>query len=105
MSNVADGIKALRDALAIINEHGKNSSHLARIIVNNEAEIIAAVDLLENFWGSCIRKLTEDQVRKILVDDRQFKTIAAAYEVSAMTISNIKNRRSWKHITGGQNAK
>lgn len=43
-------------------------------------------------------KLTEDQVKLILIDGRPYAQIAADYGVAGTTITSIKNRESWTHI-------
>lgn len=43
-------------------------------------------------------KLTEDQVKKILLDPRPFSAIATDFNITASTISDIKKRKSWKHV-------
>lgn len=43
-------------------------------------------------------KLTEQQVLVILGDPRPYSAIAADYDVTTMTISDIKCRRSWVHL-------
>lgn len=43
-------------------------------------------------------KLTEEQVKKILLDDRKQKLIAEDYKVSESTISKIKKGKGWKHL-------
>lgn len=42
--------------------------------------------------------LNEEQVRAIRVDTRQYKEIAEEYKICNMTVSNIKRRKTWKHI-------
>lgn len=42
--------------------------------------------------------LVEDQVRSILDDPRPHAQIATEYNVSPATISDIKRRRSWRHL-------
>lgn len=42
--------------------------------------------------------LTESQVRAILADARPYSQIAADYDVTTMTVSDIKCRRSWGHL-------
>lgn len=44
-------------------------------------------------------KLTEAIVRAILADDRPVKEIAQAYDLALATVYNLKNGKSWKHIT------
>lgn len=44
-------------------------------------------------------KLTEDQVRQILVDDRPASRIAESYGVNSALIPRIKQGKIWKHIT------
>ena len=44
-------------------------------------------------------KLTEKQVREILVDDRTQAEIGASYGVSRATIGLIKTGKNWKHLT------
>lgn len=43
-------------------------------------------------------KLTSEQVRRILSDPRDLETIAAEFGVSAPTVSEIKRRRTWRHV-------
>lgn len=43
-------------------------------------------------------KLTEVQVRAILLDPRPYSVIGHDYGVHAQTISSIKNRQSWAHV-------
>lgn len=47
-------------------------------------------------------KLTESDVRAILVDDRIQSAIAEAYGVRPSTIAMIKAGRTWRHISGDQ---
>ena len=44
-------------------------------------------------------KLTNEQVRKIRSDTRTSRKIAKDYNVSNMTVSYIKRRIKWKHLT------
>lgn len=44
-------------------------------------------------------KLTEAQVRAVLADPRPFTTIAHEFGITRMTVSDIKRRVSWQHIT------
>lgn len=46
-----------------------------------------------------LAKLTEEQVRAILADDREHKVIALEYGVSRSNISNIKAGNHWKWVT------
>lgn len=48
--------------------------------------------------GGNIKVLTEEQVRVIHQDRRTYKDIAIEYGVSAMTVSNIKTGKAWKHL-------
>lgn len=50
-------------------------------------------------------KLTESEVRVILLDARPYAVIAADYGVHTQTISSIKNRKSWAHVQVDQVAK
>lgn len=50
-------------------------------------------------------KLTEDSVKLIFSDRRIYKEIAKDYNVSDVTICDIKKGRSWTHITGLVNLK
>lgn len=43
-------------------------------------------------------KLTEEQVRQILIDGRPYAEIAHTYNVAMTTIGSIKNRESWTHV-------
>lgn len=44
-------------------------------------------------------KLTEDQVRHIrTTTDESPKQLAARYGIGIMTVSSIRNRKSWKHL-------
>ncbi len=54
-----------------------------------------------------LAKLTEEQVVVILDDPRPHSQIAAEFDVSTATISDIKRRRSWQHLglTPGVKAK
>ena len=47
---------------------------------------------------SHLAHLTEEQVKKILVDPRYYADIAADYDVAETTITSIKNRVSWAHV-------
>jgi hypothetical protein len=54
--------------------------------------------------------LTEAEVRLIHEDRRSYRDIGIAFGVSAMTVSNIKGNRTWKHLglkktTRGRNYK
>ena len=54
--------------------------------------------------------LKEHEVRLIHEDRRSYRDIAITYGISAMTVSNIKGNRSWKHLglkptTRGRNYK
>ena len=54
--------------------------------------------------------LTEQEVRLIHEDRRSYRDIGIAFGVSAMTVSNIKGNRTWKHLglkptTRGRNYK
>ena len=44
-------------------------------------------------------KLTVEDVREILKDNRRHVEVAKDYPVSANHICTIRNRKSWKHIT------
>lgn len=43
-------------------------------------------------------KLTEDQVKSIRMDTRLNREIAADYGTSVPSITNIKNRKVWRHV-------
>lgn len=43
-------------------------------------------------------KLSENQVQKILQDDRSQRKIAKTYGISQSTVCQIKTRKTWKHI-------
>ncbi|WP_370196517.1 HNH endonuclease signature motif containing protein [Aurantimonas sp.] len=45
-------------------------------------------------------KLTEDQAKSIIADDRRLIEIAADYGVSVPTVSDIRRGYSWKHLGG-----
>ena len=46
-------------------------------------------------------KLTESQAIAVLNDPRLLREIAAEYDISFITVSDIKCGRSWKHLGGG----
>lgn len=48
--------------------------------------------------GRVKKKLTEVQVRQILTDSRDLKTIAVEFGVTFQNISKIKLRKSWRHL-------
>jgi len=48
--------------------------------------------------GNGMAKLTEVKVRSIAKDNRNRNLIASEYGVSLSVVSNIKNRRIWKHL-------
>jgi len=48
--------------------------------------------------GTGWAKVTEDQVKAILYDTRLQKEIAADYGISQSQVSEIKLRKSWKHV-------
>lgn len=48
--------------------------------------------------GGRISVLKEAEVRLIHEDRRSYRDIAITYGVSAMTVSNIKSGRAWKHL-------
>ena len=48
-------------------------------------------------------KLTREQVRAILTDNRLHRVIAAEYGVSRPMVSYIKRRENWKEVTLGCN--
>jgi len=58
-------------------------------------------------WGDCgeqsgTSKLTEAQVRDILrrlQDGDRIIDVAAAFSVAVSTVSAIKSRRTWRHVT------
>jgi hypothetical protein len=43
-------------------------------------------------------RLTEDQVRQIRASNKSTRELYTEYNVSQMTILNIKSRKSWKHL-------
>jgi hypothetical protein len=43
-------------------------------------------------------KLTEEDIVKIIKDDRRYKEIAKDYGVANTTICEIKNGKRWKHV-------
>lgn len=45
-----------------------------------------------------LSKITEQQARDILLDERPVRVISAEYGVASRTIYDIKQRVSWKHI-------
>lgn len=49
---------------------------------------------------NCRAILTEEQAAAILVDPRAFTEIAAEYDVAASTVGSLKQRHSWKHLSG-----
>jgi hypothetical protein len=63
-------------------------------------------DALERkrFWNntgvnSRIAKLTDDAVRTIRQSSKLNRELAAEFGVSLTTISDVKNRLRWKHVT------
>lgn len=46
-------------------------------------------------------KLTEDQVRLILLSPESADTLAERYDVDPSTISAIRRRKNWRHVTDG----
>jgi hypothetical protein len=48
--------------------------------------------------GTGMAKLTEDQAKAILLDMRMQKEIAIEYGISQSSVSEIKLRKTWKHI-------
>lgn len=44
--------------------------------------------------------LTDEQAQLVLADPRPYTAIAADYNVSASTIGSLKQRHSWKHLSG-----
>ena len=50
--------------------------------------------------GTGRAEITESQVKEILADLRLHREIAAQYGVTQSTISNIKLRKTWKHVDG-----
>lgn len=44
-------------------------------------------------------KLTPDQVVELRIDKRSTHQAAKAYGVSAMTVSNIRRGKTWRHVT------
>lgn len=48
--------------------------------------------------GGRISVLKEHEVRLIHEDRRSYRDIAITYGISAMTVSNIKSGRAWKHL-------
>lgn len=49
----------------------------------------------ENHWGA---RLTEADVRAIRADPRKGVEIAAAHQITPTSVSNIKSRKTWKHV-------
>jgi hypothetical protein len=47
-------------------------------------------------------KLTEEQIPSIRSDTRTIKEISKEYGVSAASINNVKLRRIWRHVPGGE---
>lgn len=43
-------------------------------------------------------KLTDDKVKKILIDNRKHSEIAKEYGVTRQTIQCVKARKTWKHV-------
>ena len=75
-----------------------NPDHL--FLGNQQANMADKVskDRQSRGQGTGVAKLTEQQVVSILVDQRQHKAIAAEHGVSSSTVSEIKLRKTWKHI-------
>jgi len=48
---------------------------------------------------SPLSKLTKDQVKSIFNDKRKHKLIASDYDIAASTVSGIKTKKRWKHVT------
>lgn len=46
-----------------------------------------------------LAKLDEDKVKSILKDERTTRLIALDYGVHASAITQIKNRKTWRHVT------
>lgn len=55
-------------------------------------------DMLKKGRHVIASPLTEKQVRKIRKASGSLASIAEKYGVSKATISNVKNRKTWKHI-------
>lgn len=72
-------------------KHGIQWSH----VTNGETDWRGTVRG-ESVGGS---KLTEDQVQQILNDDRSQRRIAKDHNVCQMTVSLIKQRKIWRHVS------
>lgn len=45
-----------------------------------------------------LAKLTEEQARSVREDQRSHKQIAAEYGISTAHVSNVKRRKTWRHV-------
>lgn len=83
------------------NRKGRQSKGLAHgVTFSKSPKWIAAVKAAQlHGEKSPAAKLTEDQVRAIRNDTRFQRIIAAEYNVHQMTISDIKRKKSWAHVS------
>jgi hypothetical protein len=44
-------------------------------------------------------RLTEDEVKEIIISDQSIRTLAKEYRVGVNTIQQAKSRQTWKHLT------
>ena len=70
---------------------------------DHRAKILASASAIGKSGASNSQaKLTDDQVREIkqcLSDGEKGRALAARFGVGEAVISNIKNGRTWRHIT------
>ncbi len=82
-------------------------AHWDNILHNNRATNLRWATKLENEQdklrhGTRLRKLSNSQVKSILVDSRSSRVIASSYGVSSTLICNLKKGRSYRELTSDQ---
>lgn len=83
-------------------EYGLNHQHVSSIVGGRawahlplSANLGRIGDLGERHASA---KLTAEQVRAIRADPRSGTLLAAEYGVSTMAISNVRRRKTWRHV-------
>ena len=81
-------------------KHCCNPGHLyAGTQAQNTADAVARGRRAKKYkFGSRVRKLTDDDVRTIRVDERPVHVVAAAYGVAEVTVFNVRARRRKGHV-------
>ena len=102
MSNRSTQVRVRADMMWRLYESGQSMTAVGKIF-NCSRQRIHEIFVREGFQSRIQtptpRKLTSRQVIEIRYSSDMAKDMATRFEVSVKTIYNIRNNRTWKHIS------